>query len=141
MFLYLLVLLSACSPRDSMTLDLVLPGTVHMGDSVPMTLRVTNTGPKPLTLYSQGRPTTFDIQVIGPDGSLVWHRLNRAVISSVLQVRELAPGEVLEFNDYWDQRDNRGQAVPAGKYRVTGVLPTDPPGELRSRSADLRILP
>jgi hypothetical protein len=141
MFLYLLALLSACSLRDSMTLDLVLPGTVQVGDTVPITLRVTNTGRKPATLYSQGRPTAFDVLVTKADGRLVRHRLNHAVISSVLQVRELAPGEVLELEDYWDQRDDRGQAVPIGEYRVTGVLPTDPPGELRSRPARLRILP
>jgi hypothetical protein len=141
MFLYLLALLSACSLRDTMTLDLVLPGTVQVGDSVSIMLRVTNTGRKPATLYSQGRPTAFDIVVARPDGSLVWHRLNQAVISSVLQVRELAPGEMLEFEDSWDQRDDRGQAVSAGEYRVTGVLPTDPPAELRSRPARLRILP
>ena len=124
-----------------MTLDLVLPDTVHVGDSVPITLRVTNTGRRPATLYSQGRPTAFDILVAKADGKLVWHRLNDAVISAVLEVRELAPGEVLEFTDSWDQRDDGGHVVAAGEYRVTGVLPGDPPGELRSRPAQLRIRP
>ena len=124
-----------------MTLDVLLPGTVHVGDSVPITLRVTNTGSKPATLYSQGRPTAFDILVAKPDGKLVWRRLNHAVISAVLQVRELAPGEVVEFTGSWDQRQDDGQGVPAGEYRVTGILPTDPPAQLRSRPALLRILP
>ena len=140
MFLYALVL-STTLLRDSMTLELVLPGTVHIGDSVPITLRLTNAGPKPATLYSQGRPTAFDILVARSDGRLVWHRLSQAVISSVLQIRELAPGEVLEFQDFGRQRDDRGRIVPAGEYRVTGVLPTDPPDELRTRTVALRILP
>jgi len=141
MFLCLLLLLSACSPREPMKLELVLPRTVHAGDSVPITLRVINEGRKRATLYSQGRPTAFDIEVAGTDGRLVWHRLNQAVISKVLQVRELKPGEFLEFSDVWQQRDDSGRMVPAGEYRVTGVLPTDPPAQLRSEPAELRILP
>jgi hypothetical protein len=124
-----------------MTLEVMLPGVVHAGDIVPITLRVTNTGGETATLYSQGRPTAFDITVTRAGGGLVWHRLNRAVISAVLQVRELRPGESLEFTDSWDQRDDGGRPVPAGEYQVTGVLPTDPPAELRSKPARLRILP
>lgn len=140
MFLHALALATTLL-CDSMTLDLVLPDTVHAGDSVPITLRVSNSGRKPATLVSQGRPTAFDILVTTPDGRMVWHRLSQAVISSVLQLRELAPGEVLEFQDFWQQRDDRGQIVPVGEYRVTGVLPTDPPNELRTRAVLLRILP
>ena len=141
MFLYLLFLLSACSPREAMTLELMLPDSVHAGDSVPITLRVTNEGRKPAPLYSQGRPTAFDIVVARADGQVIWRRLERAVISAVLQVRELRPGEFLEFTDVWQQRDDSGRIVPAGEYRVTGVFPTDPPAELRSEPAKLRILP
>src|SRR5215213_10224855 len=106
MLLYALAL-SAVLLRDSMILDVVLPDTVHAGQAVPITVRLTNQSRKAATLYSQGRPTAFDIVVSWPDGRLVWHRLNEAVISSVLQVRELAPGEVLEFADTWQQQDDQ----------------------------------
>ena len=55
--------------------------------------------------------------------------------------RSLAPGAVLEFHDTWPQRTNLGAAVGPGDYLVTGVLPTDPPAELRTRPTRLRILP
>jgi len=140
MFLYLLML-SASLLRYSMTLELVLPDSVHAGEPVPITLRVTNTGRKPAVLYTHGRPTAFDIVVSRSDGSPVWHRLNHAVVTSVLQVRKLRPGGTLEFCDSWDQLDDQHRAVGPGEYRVIGVLPTDSPSELQSPTAPLYIVP
>jgi hypothetical protein len=120
--------------------DLVLPDHARRGEAVPITLRLSNPCPEPATVYLQGRPTAFDIIITRADGTPVWRRLNRAVISSILQVRLLPPGETIEFTERWSQQNDRGQAVPAGEYRVTGVLPTDPPSELRTQTVRLRIL-
>jgi hypothetical protein len=125
----------------SMTLDLVMPACVRVGEGVPITLRLTNTDRKPASVYLQGRPTTFDIVVTRRDGTPVWRRLEGAIVPAVLQVRQLTPGAVLEFHDTWPQRTNLGTAVGPGEYLVTGVLPTDPPAELRTRPVSLRILP
>jgi len=125
----------------SMTLQIVLPPTARVGEAVPITLRLTNTSRAPVTAYLQGRPVAFDIIVSRRDGAVVWRRLEGAVVSAVLQVRTLAPGEVLEFSDTWSQQTNLGKSVGPGEYLVTGVLPTDPPAELRTQSVPLRILP
>jgi hypothetical protein len=125
----------------SMTLQIALPTTVRVGEAVPITLRLTNTSREPVTAYLQGRPVAFDIIVSRQDSSVVWRRLEGAVITAVLQIRTLAPGEVLEFSDTWSQRTNAGESVGSGEYLVTGVLPTDPPAELRTQSRVLRILP
>ena len=124
-----------------MTLRLVMPASVRAGKGVPITLRLTNADRRAADVYLQGRPAAFDIVVTRPDGTPVWRRLEGAVIPAVLQVRSLAPGAVLEFHDTWLQRTNLGAAVGPGDYLVTGVLPTDPPAELRTRPARLRILP
>jgi hypothetical protein len=124
----------------SLGLVMVLPDSVRQGEAVPMTLRLTNGGPKPRTVYLGGRPIAFDIVITRADGTPVWQRLNGAVINAILQVRVLAPGEVLEFSDIWKQQDNRGRPVKAGNYGVTGVLPGDPPKELRTPMASLRVL-
>jgi hypothetical protein len=124
-----------------MTLHLVMPARVRVGEGVPITLRLTNAGRRAADVYLQGRPAAFDIVVTRRDGTPVWRRLEGAVVPAVLQVRSLAPGAVLEFRDSWPQRTNLGAAVEPGDYLVTGVLPTDPPAELRTRSAPLRILP
>ncbi len=125
----------------SMTLQIVLPATVRSGEAVPITLRLTNTSREPVTAYLQGRPVAFDVIVSRHDGTVVWRRLEGAVVSAILQVRTLAPGEVLEFSDTWSQQSNLGESVGPGEYLVTGVLPTDPPAELRTQSVPIRILP
>jgi hypothetical protein len=125
----------------SMTLDIVVPACVRVGEGVPITLRLTNADQRAADVYLQGRPAAFDIVITRRDGTPVWRRLEGAVVPAVLQVRSLAPGAVLEFHDTWPQRTNRGAAVGPGDYLVTGVLPTDPPAELRTRPARLRILP
>jgi hypothetical protein len=139
MLLYALNLLGIL--LGAMTLQIVLPPTVRMGEAVPITLRLTNTSREPVTAYLQGRPVAFDMIVSRHDGTVVWRRLEGAVVSAVLQVRSLTPGEVLEFSDTWLQQSNRGESVGPGEYLVTGVLPTDPPAELRTQPVPLRILP
>jgi hypothetical protein len=125
----------------SMMLQIVLPATVRAGESVPIVLRLTNTGRNSVTVYLQGRPVSFDIIVSRRDGGVVWRRLEGAVVPAVLQVRTLAPSEALEFRDTWAQRSNLGESVGPGEYLVTGVLPTDPPSELRTQPVLVRILP
>ena len=139
MLLYVLSLLGILFAP--MTLHLVMPASVRAGEGVPITLRLTNPDRRAADLYLQGRPAAFDIIVTRRDGTPVWRRLEGAVVPAVLQVRSLAPGAVLEFHDTWAQRTNLGSAVEPGDYLVTGVLPTDPPAELRTHAAPLRILP
>jgi hypothetical protein len=120
--------------------EIVLPDSIRQGEPVPITLLLTNPGPKPATVYLGGRPTAFDIVITRTDGTPVWRRLNGAVINAILQVRILAPGETLEFSDTWRQQDERGRQIKAGEYRVTGVLPSDPPEKLRTPTASLHVL-
>jgi hypothetical protein len=139
MLLYIINLLSTF--LASMTLQIVLPPTVRVGETVPIALRLTNTGRKPVTAYLQGRPVAFDVIISRGESAVVWRRLEGKVIAAILQVRTLAPGEVLEFRETWSQRSNSGKPVGPGEYFVTGVLPTDPPAELRTKPARLTILP
>jgi hypothetical protein len=125
----------------SMTLDIVVPACVRVGEGVPITLRLTNADQRAADVYLQGRPAAFDIVITRRDGTPVWRRLEGTVVPAILQVRSLTPGAVLEFHDTWPQRTNLGAAVGPGDYLVTGVLPTDPPAELRTRPTRLRILP
>ncbi len=126
---------------DSPTVTLVVPPEVRAGEPVPMTLRATNATDRPLTLYLRGRPVAFDLVVAGTDGTVLWRRLAGAVISMVLQVRTLAPGETLEFKDTWKQATKAGHRVLPGEYVVTGELPTDGPRPFVTAPVALRILP
>ena len=132
--------LSLATVADSMRFEIVLPESVRVGEPVPVTLRLTNTGDKPLTIYLQGRPIAFDVTVRRFDGTVIWRRLEGEVISAILAVRQLEPGASLEFEEVWRQVSNTGESVPPGDYRITGALPTDAPEPLRTLPASLRIV-
>jgi hypothetical protein len=124
-----------------MRLDLEVPPEVPAGQPVPIVLRLTNTANGRRELALQGRPIAYDVIVTQRDGAVVWRRLEGEVIQTILQLRTLAPGESLEFRHSWNQRSNSGEPVAPGEYLVTGVLPTDPPAELRTQPVLVRILP
>ncbi|MGH7519169.1 MAG: BsuPI-related putative proteinase inhibitor [Gemmatimonadales bacterium] len=130
----------AAMPADSPTVELDVPREVRVGEPVPMTLRVTNTADRPLTLRLRGRPIAFDLVVRRDDSTIVWRKLEGAMIAMVLQLRTLAPGETLELEDVWRQQDAEGTRVSPGDYIVTGALLTDSSTPLESPPAALRIL-
>jgi hypothetical protein len=135
------LILSLAVAADSMRFAIVLPNSVRAGEPVPVTLRLTNTGREPLTVYLQGRPIAFDLTVRRLDGTIVWRRLEGEVVSAILAVRQLEPGASLEFEEVWRQVSNAGEAVPPGDYRVTGTLQGDAPEPLQTSPALLRIVP
>ena len=135
------LVLSLATVADSMRFEIVLPDSVRAGEPVPVTLRLTNTGHEPLTVYLQGRPIAFDLTVRRLDGAVVWQRLEGEVVSAILAVRQLEPGASLEFEEVWRQVSNTGEAVPPGDYHVTGALLTDEPKPLETSPALLRIVP
>jgi hypothetical protein len=133
--------LSLAAVPDSMRFEIVLPDSVRLGEPVPVSLRLTNTGREQLTVYLQGRPIAFDVTVRRLDGTIVWRRLEGEVVSAILAVRQLEPSASLEFEEVWPQVSNTGEAVPPGDYRITGALPTDAPEPLQTSPALLRIVP
>jgi len=127
--------------RSDVHLHLLVPARVHQGEPVRFTLRLVNAGDRPATVYLQGRPPAFDVTVHDASGRQVWRRLEGAIVAMVLGIRELVPGEWLEFEDSWRQTDAAGSGVPPGRYRLTGLLPGEQGRELRSPPVELEILP
>lgn len=124
-----------------MRFDIIAPSDVRQGDPVPVTLRLTNTSDRPLTVYLQGRPTAFDIVVKDEAGTVVWRRLEGQTITAILGIRTLEPGAALSFEDAWPQRDRSGRPTPPGLYTITGALPTDAPEPLVTRATTTRVGP
>ncbi|MGH7534566.1 MAG: BsuPI-related putative proteinase inhibitor, partial [Gemmatimonadales bacterium] len=89
-------LFGALMAGDSMSFQIVVPDSVRVGEPVAITLRLTNTGDRPLTLNLLGRPIAFDVTVRRSDGTVVWQRLKGAVVSQILAVRTLQSGTSLE---------------------------------------------
>lgn len=131
---------AAPPPSDSLRLTLDVPAAVSAGEPVPVALRLANVSDRALELHLVGREIAFDIVVERQGGGAVWRRLAHTTVQGILQIRTLAPREVLELRDAWRQRDDRGRAVPPGIYTVRGEVPTeDPRNPLRTGAARLRI--
>src|SRR2546425_41997 len=125
---------------NSLRFVVVAPRSVRLGKPVPITLRLTNAGKRKADLFLLGRSVTFDIIVAGPDGRVVWRRLEGASSQQILQGKTLAPGQTLELKDVWTHRTDAGGLVPPGVYTVQGVLRTDA-ASLQTTPVRLRITP
>ena len=119
-------------------LSLELPERVRLGQAVPLAIRVTNETSEPDTLELTGRPPAFDFLVEDPNGNEVWRRLRGQVVSMMLQVRVLQPGESVHLAHTWDQRGDDAAQVQPGLYIVRGMLPS-PDGERWTGPGELRV--
>ncbi|MDQ4075403.1 MAG: BsuPI-related putative proteinase inhibitor [Chloroflexota bacterium] len=126
---------------DSVRVNVEVPETVHAGKLVPITLRLQNISDQPVDVYLKGRPVAFDITVAREGREVVWRRLEGTTMSMVLQIRRLAPGEVVELTDTWNQQTNAGEPVSPGRYTIQGVLLTEAPQPLVTSPTTLRIVP
>jgi hypothetical protein len=127
------------TPGDSLRLSLAVPAEAAAGVPVPVTLAIENVSGAPLDLYLRGRTIAFDIIVSRAAGDTVWQRLAGEVIPGILRLESLAPAQVLELSDEWDQRDNAGSLVEPGDYSVHAEVLTEG-APLRSPAAALRIV-
>jgi hypothetical protein len=125
---------------DSLRLSLGAPARSATGTPLPYTLTVENVSGRALDLYLRGRTIAFDIVVLNTAGVPVWRRLEGEVIPAILRLETLAPGQLLELSDRWDQRDNAGRTVPAGDYSAYGEVLTEG-APLRTPNVTLRIVP
>jgi hypothetical protein len=136
--LVLLALAAALGGQpDSMQVEIVVPPKVAAGAPVPITIRIGNTTARPIELHLQGRTVVFDL-IVSRGDAVVWRRLEGESVTAILQLRMLAPGEVLELKDTWQQKDGTGRPVGPGEYSVTGVVPTDA-APIRAGPVTLRI--
>ena len=110
---------------DSLQVSLTASPRVRVGVPVRFRLTLANRTDHRLTLYLSGRTITFDLTVTGPDGSVVWRRLEGQTLQGILQVRELAPRERVELEVHWNQRGSTGAPVAPGTYTARGAILTD----------------
>lgn len=127
--------------QDGAAVSIDAPPTAATGTPVPITIRVKNETAAPLDLYLRGRDVTFDIMVADSTGDVVWRKLEAEVTQAILQLKTLAPGEVMELSHTWDQQSQRGSPVPPGRYTIHGSVLTDGRTTLDPPSAALEITP
>lgn len=98
----------------------------HVGAPLRMTLSLRNNSGQPLQLSF---PTSqrYDFVVRHDGGQEVWRWSADKVFAQVLGEETLAPGEILTFEEVWDQRDNSGNQVALGRYLIEGIIVGCPP--------------
>ena len=121
------LLQTAPTPPDSLRFWIEAPREVRRGESVPLTLKVQNLLPRPVTLVHGGLAIRFDLVVTRPDGAEVWslsHSTGGIGIQTIRWATAIQAGQVLEVPPVWpwNQRDNDGKPVPPGAYAIHGVL-------------------
>jgi len=128
----------AGAPTLALRLE-VLAG-VRVRTPVPFKLTLQNLSNRSVTLTLGGRPA-YDVVVTTPGGQEIWRWSQGKAIQQILERKTLEPGEALAFTAVWDQDDNAEASVPAGTYRVQGVVKLDPPEQLETEPTPLSLLP
>lgn len=103
-------------------LRLQMPTQVRSGASVPVTLRLTNTGTHTTAVEVRPQTSAFDVLISRADGTPVWHRMKETLIPDIVDQKTLQPGETLVFKASWDQRSDANKRVGPGTYVVQGIL-------------------
>jgi hypothetical protein len=127
------------SAHGNPVVTLHAPGTVPLGTAVAISMRIENKSAEPLELYLRGREPVYDFLVSTIAGDVVWRRLEGEVAQAILRLELIEAGQVLEFRDSWDQRDNAGQLVSPGAYTIRGIVLSDRSSTLESAPVELRI--
>lgn len=127
------------------TLSIAFPSQVTAGDTARFTLRLTNTACESVQFVYEGfvDQMAFDVIVTRPDAVRVWSR-SRGTVLPAAHKRVLAPGETIVLAADWDLRDDAGNSVPTGEYRVVGVVyggEVDSTEPLRTDAKPLTISP
>jgi hypothetical protein len=132
--------LDSLSSTPNFRLSLTAPESVRVGSVVRFVIRLENVGETRLEFYLRGRTIAYDILIRNGAGAVVWNRLEGEIIPGIIQVKMLEANEALELSHEWHQRTNRGDAVEAGVYSVTGIVLTDGPNPLSSAPKPLLIV-
>jgi hypothetical protein len=94
-------------------------GSFQPGESVEITMKVTNISGTPITVVSGGQQ--YEV-VVRRRGALVWQWSHDKGFAQVMRSVELAAGETRTFQASWDQRDLQGRPVEAGPYEISCTL-------------------
>lgn len=126
--------------RDGITLSVQAAPQVPYGETLSLNFFIQNKSEDTVRFFLGGRPA-YDFVVLKSDGTEVWHWLCAKVRQLPLDRKTLDPGESLELSGEWDQVDNQGHPVPAGRYAVRGVLFMEHPQRLVTSVRNLEVLP
>jgi hypothetical protein len=85
------------------------------GETIQLAIRIAVR--EPTTLYYR-TSQRYDLAVVDSEGAEVWRwSLDRA-FAQITAEESLDVGEILSFDEKWDQRGNDGEQAPVGNYQI-----------------------
>ena len=96
---------------------------ITLGSPVRFVLELRNLTDETLTLNFSSS-LQYDFEVHDSKNKLVWNWSHDKLFTQALTTIILDPNDQVKFTPEWDQKDNEGRQIPAGIYRVTGLIPT-----------------
>ena len=94
--------------------------TVQVGQSVSIEVVLTNNGNDAVE-FGHGTPFHENVMIFTSDGDQVWTKLRGAQVGVAGSTR-LQPSETVRLRTLWNQRDQDGFELPAGRYLVRGTV-------------------
>lgn len=113
-------------PVGPLSCVLAAPDTAATGDSLRLTLTMTNTAEAMLEVEIAAAPA-FRMRAVDAAGDEVWESTGGEAVQEVMEIRTLDPGESLIASAVWALRDTAGRPLPAGTYHVEGAFALNPP--------------
>jgi len=101
-----------------------------LGQKLPLKLKLKNRSDQLVQVNLSGHPA-FDF-VVTKDKAEIWRWSYGKSILEIAELKTLNPGEELEFEADWDQRDNKGNLILPGSYEVRGILNVAPHWKLET---------
>ena len=121
--------------------SLVVPGRVHVGDSVPLLLTLRNRGDSTIAVEGEVHERVEFIVTRRLDSAVIWRAYPDVMVAILFDTDTMRPGATRTFRETWGQRDDSGRAVPPGTYCVYGFLLHNPPVPSPAPPATLTIDP
>jgi hypothetical protein len=116
----------AAVTSDNPRLDV---GVVPEGESYRIVMIVTNTADKLLPFQFRSSQTYDFVIHDAASNREVWRWSNGNFFTQVVRSEAIRAGGKWQFEVVWNRKDNDGMPVPAGQYRVTGMLMSSPPAQ------------
>jgi hypothetical protein len=133
----------------SLQFTLTVPQTIFaLGETVPFTFTVTNTGTQAVVLTTPGgaiQPGDPVEATIKQGNALLWNKNYGQGGGANISQLTFAPGQSRSYAFTWSQHDNGGNPVARGKYRVRAFLPvgldgvTDAETQLSAAPMDISV--
>ena len=103
------------------SISLEFEETVPKGQHVSIEVVLTNESDETVE-FEHGIPFHENVMIFTPKGDQVWAKIRGGVQVGTGGSTRLQPGEQIRTETLWDQRDQDGFELPAGRYLVRGTI-------------------